>query len=214
MHVPFVTFLYKEKNTKNVFLSWRKRRKNSQKRKSPANNHGISGISKFSRKLYIFPIFNTTQLQLSIHIAHISTKWNFFVESFRVRWKRGGGEKKKREWRSRATRFVIVFPSQVDLERVRGESREGCGHLSSRHLSERRPGEYRSVNERSPFPLARARAPTTTNPFPVGGSKVSRPWRPDGVRKNGEGHGFRARERMPRRRGSESKGGSLASIKP
>lgn len=97
MHVPFVTFLYKEKNTKNVFLSWRKRRKNSQKRKSPANNHGISGISKFSRKLYIFPIFNTTQLQLSIHIAHISTKWNFFVESFRVRWKRGGGGGRKKK---------------------------------------------------------------------------------------------------------------------
>lgn len=145
---------------------------------------------------------NTTQLQLQLSIRTFQRN-EIFSSNHSACDEKGG----KKEIACNAFRDCVV-PSQVDLERVRGESREGCGHLSSRHLSERRPGEYRSVNERSPFPLARARAPTTTNPFPVGGSKVWRPWRPDGVRKNGEGHGFRARERMrkPRRRESESKG--------
>lgn len=140
-------------------------------------------------------------------------RWHL-VESFRDEKKKKG---KKKEIACNV--FGDCIP-RLTLNAYEAQGGRVAGGLDSspRHLSERRPGEYRSVNERSPFPLARTRVPTTT-PSPIGGSKVWRPWRPDGARKNGEGHGFRVPAREPMRNGrreSESKGdradGSFAPI--
>lgn len=190
--------LYKEKTRKILFLDEDNKFSRTLKKKKE-----LWIIIEYSAIIFQKLSSQSSTSQLQLFIVYISTMTPR-VESFRE-WK----EKKKK----RIAIVCNVFRDCVPRLTLNAYEGQGGGRVaggldtSPRHLSERRPGEYRSVNERSPFPLARTQRVPTTTPSPIGGSKVWRPWRPDGVRKNGEGHGFRVPEPMRnRRRESESKG--------